>query len=111
MFNNTQKDSRMKSHMHIVIIAVLALSGCSSYRPMPNAAHLVPAFKDIPAGSPYGSVVSSNTQIIRDVNGVTQYRIRDGNVFTPLGARVARIDSSGNIFNTNGARVGRVSNK
>jgi hypothetical protein len=54
---------------------------------------------------------SSDTQTVRDVNGTTQYRIRDGSVFNTNGARVARIDTNGNIFNTNGARVGRVSKK
>jgi len=100
-----------KSHIHIVIVAALALSGCSTYRPKPNAAHLVPSFESIPVGSSYSSSESLKTQIIRDSRGATQYRIREGNVFTPNGTRVARIDSSGNIFNANGARVGRVSNK
>jgi hypothetical protein len=97
--------------MHIVIVAALALTGCSSYQPRPNAAHLVPSFESIPVSGSTGMGKSSNTQTIRDANGTTQYRIREGNVFNTNGTRVARIDSSGNIFNTNGARVGRVSNK
>jgi len=100
-----------KSHIHIVIVVALALSGCSTYHPRPNAAHLVPSFESIAAGSSYSSPKSLKTQIIRDANGTTQYRIREGNVFTPNGTRVARIDSQGNIFNTSGNRVGRVSNK
>jgi hypothetical protein len=60
---------------------------------------------------PTGSTNLSPTTFVRDANGTTQYRIRDGNVFTTNGTRVARIDSSGNIFNTSGTRVGRVSNK
>jgi hypothetical protein len=82
----------MKSHIHIVIIATLALTGCAS-------------------GSGAQTSKSSATEYIRDVNGTTQYRIRDGNVLNTNGARVARIDSSGNIFNTNGARVGTISKK
>jgi hypothetical protein len=79
----------VKSHRHIVIIIALALTGCASG----GSSHL-------------GK--SSDAQYIRDANGSTQYRIREGNVFTPTGTRVARIDSSGNIFNTSGTRVGRV---
>jgi hypothetical protein len=60
---------------------------------------------------PTGSTNLIPTTFVRDVNGTTQYRIREGNVFTPNGTRVARIDSNGNIFNTSGSRVGRVSNK
>jgi outer membrane lipoprotein SlyB len=79
----------MKSHRHIVIIIALALTGCAS------------------GGSSHTSK-SSDTQTVRDANGTTQYRIREGNVFTPNGTRVARIDSRGNIYNTSGTRVGRV---
>jgi outer membrane lipoprotein SlyB len=81
-----------KSHRHIVIIIALALTGCAS------------------GGSTHMSR-SSDTQTVRDVNGTTQYRIRDSSVFTPNGTRVARIDSSGNIFNTSGGRVGTISKK
>lgn len=52
---------------------------------------------------------SSNTEYIRNTQGLTQYRITDGNVFTPTGTRVARIDSRGNIFTTTGTRVGKIS--
>jgi hypothetical protein len=82
----------MKSHRHIVIIVALALTGCASG----GSSHL-------------GK--SSQTEYIRDANGTTQYRIREGNVFTPNGTRVARIDSSGNIFNTSGSRVGKISKR
>lgn len=51
---------------------------------------------------------STNTEYIRNTQGQTEYRITDGNVFTPTGTRVARIDSKGNIFNTQGTRLGRV---
>jgi hypothetical protein len=61
--------------------------------------------------SPTGSTNASPTTFVRDVNGTTQYRIRDGSVFNTNGARVARIDSSGNIFNTTGARVGTISKR
>jgi hypothetical protein len=76
----------------LIIIATLALTGCAS-------------------GSGAQTSKSSTTEYIRDVNGITQYRIRDGSVFNTNGARVARIDSSGNIFNTNGARVGKISKR
>jgi hypothetical protein len=76
----------------LIIIAALALSGCAS-------------------GGSTHSGKSSDTQTVRDVNGTTQYRIRDSSVFTPNGTRVARIDSSGNIFNTSGARVGKISKR
>jgi len=82
----------MKSHIHIVIIATLALTGCAS------------------GGSSHVSK-SSTTEYVRDVNGTTQYRIRDGNVLNTNGARVARIDSSGNIFNTSGTRLGKISKR
>jgi hypothetical protein len=81
----------------LIVIATLGLSGCASSNGFQN--HVA------------GSTPVSNTQSIRDVNGATQYRIRDGSVFNTNGARVARIDSSGNIFNTNGARVGTISKK
>jgi outer membrane lipoprotein SlyB len=81
----------------LIVIATLTLSGCASSNGFQN--HVA------------GSTPASSTQTVRDVNGATQYRIRDSSVFNTNGARVARIDSSGNIFNTNGARVGRVSNK
>jgi len=57
---------------------------------------------------PTGSTKPSSTEYIRDNRGVTQYRIREGNVFTPNGARVARIDSNGNIYNTRGQRIGSI---
>jgi len=60
---------------------------------------------------PTGSTNASPTTFVRDANGTTQYRIREGNVFTPNGTRVARIDSSGNIFNTSGSRVGKISKR
>jgi hypothetical protein len=82
----------MKSHMHIVIVAALALTGCAS------------------GGSSYTGR-SSDTQYVRDTNGQTVYRIQEGSVFKPNGERVARIDSSGNIFTTTGTRVGRISKK
>ena len=81
----------MKSHT-LIIIAALALTGCAS------------------GGSTHVGK-SSTTEYIRDVNGTTQYRIRDGSVFNTNGARVARIDSSGNIFNTSGSRVGKISKR
>ena len=83
----------MKSHRHIVIVAALFLTGCAS------------------GGSTHVGT-SSNAQSIRDVNGATQYRVREGNVLTPNGVRVARIDSRGNIYSTQGStagqRVGRI---
>ncbi len=78
----------------ITLIATLALTGCASSSGFQN--HVA------------GSTPASITQTVRDANGTTQYRIREGNVFTPNGTRVARIDSRGNIFNTSGTRVGRV---
>jgi hypothetical protein len=81
----------------ITLIATMALTGCASSSGFQN--HVA------------GSTTPSTTQTIRDANGATQYRIRDGNVLNTNGARVARIDSSGNIFNTNGARVGTISKK
>ena len=60
---------------------------------------------------PTGSTNASPTTFVRDANGTTQYRIRDGSVFNTNGARVARIDSRGNIFNTNGSRVGSITKK
>ena len=83
----------MKSHMHIVILSlIITLGGCASG----GSTHL-------------GK--SSDTQYIRDAQGSTQYRISEGNVFTPTGTRVARIDSSGNIYNTTGSRVGKIGKK
>ena len=76
----------------LIIIATLALTGCAS-------------------GNGAQTSKSSTTEYIRDVNGTTQYRIRDGNVLNTNGARVARIDSSGNIFNTSGSRVGKIGKK
>jgi hypothetical protein len=81
----------MKSHT-LIIIAALALTGCAS------------------GGSTHVGK-SSTTEYIRDVNGTTQYRIRDGSVFNTNGARVARIDTNGNIFNTSGSRVGKVTKR
>jgi len=81
----------------ITLTATLALTGCASSSGFQH--HVA------------GSTSASNTQTVRDLNGATQYRIRDGSVFNTNGARVARIDSSGNIFNTNGARVGTISKK
>ena len=79
--------------MHIVILSsIIALGGCASG----GSTHL-------------GK--SSDTQYIRDAQGSTQYRIRDGSVFNTSGTRVARIDSSGNILNTNGSRLGKISKK
>jgi hypothetical protein len=79
--------------MHIVILSlIIALGGCAS------------------GGSTHVGK-SSDTQTIRDVNGATQYRIRDGSVFNTSGARVARIDSQGNIYNTTGSRLGKISKK
>ena len=54
---------------------------------------------------------ASEVTYIRDNLGQTQYRIQDGNVYTPTGTRVARIDNSGNIFTPMGTRVGRISKK
>ena len=80
----------------LIIIAALALTGCASGT----------GFQNHVAGT------ASNTQTVRDANGATQYRIREGNVFTANGTRVARIDSSGNIYSTQGStagqRVGRI---
>jgi hypothetical protein len=58
-----------------------------------------------------GSTKPSSVQYIRDAHGTTQYRISEGNVFTPNGTRVARIDSNGNIFNTSGTRLGKIAKK
>jgi hypothetical protein len=87
----------MKMHT-LIIIAALALTGCASGTGFQN--HVA------------GSSPVSNTQTVRDANSATQYRIREGNLFTPNGTRVARIDSSGNIYSTQGStagqRVGRI---
>jgi hypothetical protein len=76
-----------------LLFPALMLGGCSS------------------TGYSSGYNKSSDVTYIRDINGMTQYRIQDGNVFTPTGTRIARIDSSGNIFNTTGSRLGRVGKK
>jgi hypothetical protein len=82
----------------LIIIAALFLTGCASSDGFQN--HVA------------GSSPVSNTQSIRDVNGATQYRVREGNVLTTNGVRVARIDSRGNIYSTQGStagqRVGRI---
>ena len=84
----------MKSHRHIVIVAALIMTGCAS------------------SGGVASSGMSSNTYSVRDSQGATQYRVRDGAVLTPSGVRVARIDGRGNIYSTQGAtagqRVGRI---
>ena len=88
----------MKSYRHIVIVAALALTGCASSDGFQN--HVA------------GSNPVSNTHTVRDVNGTTQYRVREGNVFATNGVRVARIDTNGNIYSTQGPtagqRVGRI---
>lgn len=84
----------MKSHRHIVIIALLTLTGCGT----------------VPSGYSTASK-SSETQYVRNAQGMTQYRIQDGNVFTPNGTRVARIDSSGTIWTTTGARLGKITKR
>lgn len=84
----------MKSHWHIAIIALLTLTGCGT----------------VPPGYSTTSK-SSETQYVRDAQGMTVYRIQEGNVFKPTGERVARIDSSGTIWTTTGARLGRISKK
>ena len=90
----------MKYNTLIIIVAALALTGCASSD----------GFQNHVAGS--SPVNASNAQSIRDVNGATQYRVREGNVLTPNGVRVARIDSRGNIYSTQGStagqRVGRI---
>lgn len=45
---------------------------------------------------------------VRNAQGITQFKIQEGNVFKPNGERVARIDSSGNIWTTTGVRVGKI---
>ena len=84
----------MKSHMHIVIISTLVLSGCGT----------------VPTNYS-SSNKPSETQYVRNAQGQTVYRITDSRVFTPDGRGVARIDSSGNVFNTNGTRVARIGKK
>ena len=85
----------MKSRGHIVIISTLVLSGCGT----------------VPTGYSNSSK-PSETQYVRNAQGQTEYRIREGNVFTPNGTRVARIDTQGNIYSTQGStagqRVGRI---
>ncbi len=49
---------------------------------------------------------SSNTEYIRNTQGQTVAKIRDGNVYTPQGIRTHRIDSTGNIYSTQGANAG-----
>lgn len=55
---------------------------------------------------------SSDTQYIRNTQGQTIAKIRDGNVYQPNGIRTHRIDSSGNIYSvtgpTAGQRVGKI---
>lgn len=55
----------------------------------------------------------SNTEYIRNTQGQTLAKIRDGNVYTPTGIRTHRIDSSGNIYSvqgkTAGMRIGKIS--
>lgn len=57
--------------------------------------------------------IHSDTQYIRNTQGQTVARIRDGNVYQPNGVRTHRIDSGGNIYSTQGPnagqRVGRIS--
>jgi len=83
----------MKSHT-LIIVAALIMTGCAS------------------SGGVASSSGASNTYSVRDSQGATQYRVRDGAVLTPSGVRVARIDSRGNIYSTQGAtagqRVGRI---
>jgi starvation-inducible outer membrane lipoprotein len=64
----------MKSHMHIVIISTLVLSGCGT----------VP-------GSYSGVSKPSDTVYVRDTSGSTIYRIQDGNIYKPNGTRVGKI--------------------
>lgn len=59
-----------------------------------------------------GGTIYSETQYIRNTQGQTVARIRDGNVYQPNGVRTHRIDSTGNIYSVRGAnagqRVGRI---
>ena len=78
----------------LILLSSLALTGCAS------------------SGGVASSGTASNTYSVRDNQGATQYRVRDGAVLTPSGVRVARIDGRGNIYSTQGAtagqRVGRI---
>ena len=84
----------MKCTYIFTFLLALSLVGCASGPPT--------SYSSYPP-SP------SNTEYIRNTQGLTHYRITDGNVFTPTGTRVARIDKQGNIFNTTGTRLGRIS--
>jgi hypothetical protein len=79
----------------LILLSSLALTGCAS------------------SGGVASSGMASNTYSVRDNQGATQYRVRDGAVLTPSGVRVARIDGRGNIYSTQGAtagqRVGKIS--
>ena len=78
----------------LILVSSLALTGCAS------------------SSGVASSSGASNTYAVRDNQGATQYRVRDGAVLTPSGVRVARIDGRGNIYSTQGAtagqRVGRI---
>lgn len=82
----------------LVVIAALFLTGCST------------------TYTGHTTSTPSNTQYIRDANGMTQARIRDGNVYNTQGIRTHRIDNQGNIYTTRsgngkfaGERVGKIS--
>ena len=83
----------MKCSLILLLPSVFMFAGCSH------------------TGYSQVSSKASEAILIRNAQGLTQYRIQDSNVFTLDGTRVARIDSSGNIFNTSGVRVGRVSKR
>lgn len=55
---------------------------------------------------------NSSTEYIRDTQGQTVARIRDGNVYNTQGIRTHRIDSQGMIYSvqgkTAGQRVGKI---
>ena len=48
---------------------------------------------------------------VKDLNGMTIYRIQDNSIFKPNGERIARIDSNGNVFSPAGVRLATVNKK
>jgi hypothetical protein len=53
------------------------------------------------------SSMNSTTTRIYDTTGITQVRIRDGDVYNTQGIRTHRIDSQGNIYSVTGPRAGQ----
>ena len=54
-----------------------------------------------------GNSMASDTQYIRNTQGMTVAKIQNGNVYQPNGVRTHRIDSTGNIYSVRGANAGQ----